>query len=85
MVAGELGMPEPIKSIHRLWNCKTIEDWCGRTTGEVIAGITKDIRLQAVLSAQWGDYGGRPMDASFGVHALIMGHYLDGAGYPVGG
>ena len=23
--------------------------------------------------------------ASFGIHATIMGHYLDGAGYPVGG
>jgi all-trans-retinol 13,14-reductase len=85
MVTGERGMPGPIKSIHRWWNRKMIEDWCGQTTGDVIAGITKDIRLQAVLSAQWGDYGGRPKDASFGVHAMIMGHYLDGAGYPVGG
>ena len=85
MVTGERGMPEPIKSLHRWWNRKTIENWCGRTTGEVISGITSDIRLQAVLSAQWGDYGGWPKDASFGVHAMIMGHYLDGAGYPVGG
>ena len=85
MVAGERAMPEPIKSVHRWWNRKTIEHWCGNTTGEVVGEITKDVRLRAVLSAQWGDYGGRPKDASFGVHATIMGHYLEGAGYPVGG
>lgn len=38
-----------------------------------------------MLSAQWGTYGGKPTQASFGVHATIISHYLDGAGYPVGG
>lgn len=85
VVATERGLPEPIKAMHRWWNERTIERWCGRTTGEVISDITKDVRLQAVLSAQWGDYGGRPKDASFAIHAMIMDHYLDGAGYPVGG
>jgi all-trans-retinol 13,14-reductase len=36
-------------------------------------------------TAQWGTYGGKPKEASFGVHAIIMRHYLEGAGYPVGG
>ena len=85
MVAGERAMPEPFASAHRWWNESKIQRWCARTTSEVIADIISDPKLAAVLSAQWGTYGGKPAEASFGVHALIMSHYLDGAGYPVGG
>ena len=85
MVAAERSMPEPFRSAHRWWNKKTIQRWCGRTTGEVITDITTDPKLAVVLSAQWGTYGGKPKEASFGVHATVMGHYLEGAGYPVGG
>jgi all-trans-retinol 13,14-reductase len=38
-----------------------------------------------VLSAQGGTYGGKPKEASFAVHATIMGHYLEGAAYPADG
>ena len=85
MVAGERSMPEPFRSAHRWWNENKIQRWCGRTTSEVITDIVSDPKLAAVLTAQWGTYGGRPKEASFGVHATIMSHYLDGAGYPVGG
>jgi all-trans-retinol 13,14-reductase len=85
VVAAERSMPEPFRSAHRWWNKNKIQRWCGRTTGEVIADIVTDPKLAAVLSAQWGAYGGKPKEASFAIHALIMGHYLDGAGYPVGG
>ncbi|MGI9421739.1 MAG: phytoene desaturase family protein [Hyphomicrobiaceae bacterium] len=85
MVAAERSMPEPFASAHRWWNESKIRRWCGRTTGEVIADIVSDPKLAAVLSAQWGTYGGKPTEASFGVHATIMSHYLDGAGYPAGG
>jgi all-trans-retinol 13,14-reductase len=85
MVAAERSMPEPFRSAHRWWNKKKIQRWCGRTTGEVIADIVTDPKLAAVLSAQWGTYGGKPKEASFGIHATVMGHYLEGAGYPVGG
>lgn len=85
MVAGERAMPEPFRSAHRWWNKKKIQRWCGRTTSEVIGDIVSDPRLAAVLSAQWGTYGGKPSEASFGVHATVIGHYLEGAGYPVGG
>jgi all-trans-retinol 13,14-reductase len=85
LVAAERAMPEPYRSAHHWWSKKKIRRWCGRTTGEVIADIITDPQLAAVLSAQWGDYGGKPKEASFGVHAVIMGHYLEGAGYPVGG
>ena len=85
MVGAERAMPEPFRSAHQWWNKKKIQRWCGRTTGEVIADMITDPKLAAVLSAQWGDYGGKPKEASFGIHATIIGHYLEGAGYPVGG
>ena len=85
MVAAERSMPEPFRSAHRWWNENEIQRWCSRTTSEVIADIVTDPKLAAVLCAHWCTYGGNPKEASFGVHALIMSHYLDGASYPVGG
>lgn len=85
MVAAERAMPEPFRSAHHWWNNKKIQRWCGRTTGEVIAELVSNPKLAAVLSAQWGTYGGKPKEASFAFHAIVMGHYLEGAAYPVGG
>jgi phytoene dehydrogenase-like protein len=68
------------------WHRRSIGQWCGRTTAEVIASITDNPELAAVFAAQWGTHGGRPSRASFAMHALITGSYLDcGAWYPVGG
>ncbi len=85
LVCAERSMPEPFRSAHRWWNKRKIERWCGRTTGEVINDCISDPKLAAVLSAQWGTYGGVPAEASFGIHATIISHYLEGASYPVGG
>jgi all-trans-retinol 13,14-reductase len=85
MVGAERAMPEPFRSAHHWWKKRKIQRWCSRTTGEVIAELISNPKLAAVLSAQWGTYGGKPKEASFAVHATIMGHYLEGAAYPVGG
>jgi all-trans-retinol 13,14-reductase len=85
LVSAERSMPEPVRSAHRWWNKKKIDRWCGRTTSEVIGECISDPKLAAVLSAQWGTYGGIPKQASFAIHALIIRHYLEGASYPVGG
>ena len=85
LVAMERAMPEPFRSAHRWWKKKNILRWCGRTTAEVIDDIVSDPKLAAVLTAQWGTYGGDPKEASFGFHAMVIGHYLEGARYPVGG
>ena len=85
LVSAERSIPEPFRSAHRWWNKKKIKRWCGRTTSEVIGEYISNPKLAAVLSAQWGTYGGAPEQASFGVHSLIIRHYLEGAGYPVGG
>ena len=55
------------------------------TTAEVLARLTDDPRLRAVLSAQWGYYGATPARSSFAMHALMVRHFLRGAYYPVGG
>ena len=44
-----------------------------------------DKKLQAVLTAQWGDYGVPPQESNFGIHSLIFKHYFYGAHFPVGG
>ena len=54
------------------------------TTAEVLASLTDDHRLRAVLAAQWGYYGSTPEKSSFAMHALMVAHFLWGAYYPVG-
>jgi phytoene dehydrogenase-like protein len=56
-----------------------------RTTGAVVDELGASRELKAVLTAQWGDYGLPPGQSSFGVHAVIAEHYVDGAAYPIGG
>ena len=85
MVGAERVMPEPLRSAHFWWNKRKIERWCGRTTSQVIGDLITDPKLAAVLSAQWGTYGGKPKEASFAFHATVISHYLQGAAYPVGG
>lgn len=85
MVAAERAIPEPFRFAHHWWNKRKLQRWCGRTTAEIIAELTSNPRLAAILSAQWGTYGGKPQEASFAFHATVMGHYSEGAAYPVGG
>ena len=84
LVGTERVLPEPLRSAHFWWNKRKITRWCGRTTEEVIASLITDPKLATVLSAQWGTYGGNPKEASFAFHAMVIGHYLGGAAYPVG-
>ncbi|AXI42652.1 NAD(P)/FAD-dependent oxidoreductase [Sulfitobacter sp. SK011] len=80
------GMPEIAAQMTEWWNHRAINKWCRRTTQEVVDSITQNPELAAAFTAQWGDHGGRPHKASFGMHAQICGSYLEsGAWYPVGG
>lgn len=56
-----------------------------KTVSQVLDGITQNPRLRAVLTAQYGDYGLPPSEASFFMHALVVEHYFGGAAYPIGG
>jgi all-trans-retinol 13,14-reductase len=59
--------------------------YASRTTADVLASLTDDLELRAVLAGQYGDYGLPPSQSSFAIHAAVVGHYLGGAWYPVGG
>ncbi|HUS96981.1 MAG TPA: NAD(P)/FAD-dependent oxidoreductase [Hyphomicrobiaceae bacterium] len=79
-------MPELFGSALQWWYGRAIKRWCERTTQQVIDDITQNPDLAAAFAAQWFDHGGRPSKASFAMHALISGSYLQsGAWYPVGG
>lgn len=56
-----------------------------KTTGEVFDSLFKNEELKGILGTQWGDCGLPPQESSFTIHAMIAGHYMGGAGYPVGG
>ncbi|MCP4320146.1 MAG: NAD(P)/FAD-dependent oxidoreductase [Hyphomicrobiales bacterium] len=79
-------MPTLMGSALQWWHSSAIERWCGRTTQQVIDEITQNPELAAAFAAQWFDHGGRPSKASFAMHAMISGSYLQsGSWYPVGG
>jgi len=56
-----------------------------RTTRDVLEELTDNPKLRGVLTGQYGDYGLPPGQSAFGMHALLAGHYLRGAAFPVGG
>ena len=76
-----------------LWMSKTVgrflrskfEKHARLTTYEVLSKLTQNKELISVLCAQCGDYGLLPKESSFGIHAMVVDHYLAGASYPVGG
>ena len=78
-------LPGPLAAPLAWFKRKEVERWVSRTTWDVVQECTGDEQLQAALTAQWIDYGSRPKDSSFGVHALVVKSYLDGAWIPVGG
>ena len=55
------------------------------TTRDYLDTHFTDPRLKAVLVSQWGDYGLPPAQSAFVMQALVAGHYLKGAWFPVGG
>ncbi|MFC3616474.1 phytoene desaturase family protein [Lutimaribacter marinistellae] len=85
-VTSTRAMPEFAGTVLKWWHGHAIERWCKRTTQDVIDEITDNPVLAAAFAAQWFDHGGRPGKASFAMHALITGAYLQsGAWYPKGG
>jgi all-trans-retinol 13,14-reductase len=72
------------KTVHLLHRSE-IDKWWGRTTEVVLRELISDPQLRAVLATQRGDYGPDPRESSFGMHATVMRHYMQGAYFPVGG
>lgn len=79
-------MPPFLASAVKWWRGGKRSRFLERTTEQVVNEITSNVELAKVLMAQWGDFGGRPSQASFALHAVVMNSYLEaGAYYPVGG
>ena len=55
------------------------------SASDFLRSITKNDRLRAVLSYNFGDYGTIPGDAAFSMHAALQAHFLKGVSYPIGG
>lgn len=56
-----------------------------KTAQEVLDEVTDNVKLQKVLTGQWGYHGSPPSRAAFAVQALVSRHFMHGAFYPVGG
>jgi len=78
-------MPSLLGKASRFLHRSEIEKWWGKTTEAVLHEMISDPRLRAVLATQRGDYGPDPRESSFGLHAVVMRHYMQGAYFPVGG
>jgi all-trans-retinol 13,14-reductase len=78
-------LPAPIAALAGLPLRRAFMRYAERTTRSVLEELTRDQRLIAVLTGQWGDFGLPPAQSSFAIHAIVANHYLEGAYYPVGG
>lgn len=81
----EKAIPRPAARLAGRFMRASFLRWASRTTLDVLHQFTRNQELIGVLTAQWGDYGLPPAQSSFGMHAIVAGHYFNGAGYPVGG
>jgi all-trans-retinol 13,14-reductase len=81
----EKAVPRPVAALAGGLMRAPFLRWADQTTADVLREITGNPELTAVLTAQWADYGLPPGQSSFGVHAAVANHYLEGAMYPVGG
>ncbi len=82
---GEKAVPTPIAFVFGWLMRRSFLRYSDRFLGEVLDTLTDDAMLKAVLSAQYGDHGMPPAQASFAMHAMVFAHYLEGAAYPIGG
>jgi all-trans-retinol 13,14-reductase len=81
----EKAIPGPVAAIAGGFMRRGFLKLAGRTTRDVLEELTSNQELIAVLTAQFGDYGLPPGQSSFGIHAMVANHYMNGGWYPVGG
>ncbi len=85
MFFSERTMPSWLSNTAGYFLRKGFLKYAGSTTYEVISSFTSNKKLIALLCAQCGNYGLPPKKSCFGVHAMIVDHFLEGGNYPVGG
>ena len=67
------------------WVVPTFRKYAGRTTREVLEGLTSSVELRSFLSYIHFDYGSLPSYSSFAAHAVAQCYFFRGTAYPVGG
>ncbi len=82
---GEKAVPGPVAWLAGGKMRKPFLRFASRTTRDVLEELTDNPKLRGVLVGQFGDYGLPPAQSSFGIHAILVGHYMGGAAVPVGG
>jgi all-trans-retinol 13,14-reductase len=78
-------IPPFLAKIFGGWMRKKVLKYSDLITLDVLKSLTDNQELIGVLTSQYGDYGLIPSESSFYMHALLANHYMEGAGYPVGG
>ncbi len=78
-------MPKKVGIFVDKLSRKLTRDWWSVTSDQILTELGACFKLKNVLTSQWAYHGSRPQDASFGIQALIHGHFSHGAFYPVGG
>lgn len=76
-----LGLGRPAEKLF----ARTANRMFERRTAEVLAELTEDPKLRAVLVSQWGYYGSPPSRSAFAMQALVTRHFQWGGYYPIGG
>lgn len=81
----EKSMPNWLSKLFGHQLRKKFLKYSKQTTYDVLSSLTTNQKLISVLCAQCGNYGLAPKKSSFGIHAIVITHYIEGAAYPVGG
>ncbi len=78
-------LPQGLGRAADLLFARSAEREFSQTTADVLASLTNNERLRAVLVSQWAYYGSPPSRSSFAMQALVAKHFMWGGYYPVGG
>lgn len=78
-------MPPMLAGMAYPFMARKFRKYSDQTTLQVLSKLTKNKKLLAVLTAQFGDYGLTPAKSSFAIHAMVARHYIEGGYYPIGG
>ncbi|MBF0450243.1 MAG: NAD(P)/FAD-dependent oxidoreductase [Candidatus Magnetomorum sp.] len=81
----ERAMPFWLGSMFNLITEPLCKPYFEQTVKTVLDSLTSNQKLQSVLAGQMGTYGLPPLQSSFGIHALVASHFLEGAYFPIGG
>lgn len=78
-------LPRALGSPVQRLTTRRMRPYLTTSTRAMLASLTHDERLRAVLGGQWGYCGAVPSRSAFAMTALVTKHFLWGGWYPKGG